>query len=183
MLPPPLACWILEAVVPSSSPHAVVGDLMEEYSYRAARDSFAAARWFWSQTLRSVPVLLVAAARTDWLVNLRVALVAYVLMEGLKAGVADFISQWVTRPFTWVLVAPLTFVILNAAGGLVVARIRHTASVALSAMVMLTVAVMSLGGFCRISTPWWYQIGFFVTAPLTILVPPALRASRTTASS
>jgi hypothetical protein len=161
----------------------MVGDLMEEYAHRGADDSFAAAWWLWSQTLRSLPFLLMSAVRTEWLVNVRVALITYVLLEMLKVGMADFLSRWVTRPFTWVLVAPVMFVILNAAGGLVTARIRRAAAVALAAMVMLTVAVMSAGGFCRTPVPWWYQFGFFAAAPLAILIPPALCAPRTAASS
>jgi hypothetical protein len=177
MSPPALACWIIESVVPSSSPSAVLGDLMEEYEHRAAGDPLAAARWFWSQTIRSLPFLLLSAARTEWLINVRIALIIYVLMAGLKIGIADVLAQWVTRPLTWVLVTPVVFVTLNAAGGLVVAQIRRAATVALSAMVMLTVAVLSLGGFCRISVPWWYQFAFFVGAPLAVMIPPALRAS------
>jgi hypothetical protein len=175
--PPVLACWILESVVPSPSPNAVVGDLMEEYVDRAAVDSLAAARWFWSQTVRSVPLLLVSAARTEWRVNVRVALIIYLLTETLKVGITDVLSLWVTRPLTWILVAPVTFVVLNAAGGLMIAHIRRAAAVTLSAMVMLTVAVLSLWGLCRISVPWWYQLAFFAAAPLSILIPPAIRGS------
>jgi hypothetical protein len=181
--PPALACWILESVVPSSSPNAVVGDLMEEYAHRAANDSFAAARWLWSQTVRSIPFLLMSALRTEWILNVKVAVIAYLLMAVLKAGITVVLSQWVTRPLTWVLVAPVMFVMLNAAGGLIVARIRRPAAVALSAMVMLTVAVMSVGDFCRVPVPWWYQFGFFAAASLAILIPPAIRPSRTAASS
>jgi hypothetical protein len=184
LIPPPaVACWILESLVPSSSPNAVVGDLIEEYAYRAADDSSTATWWLWSQTIRSVPFLLASAIRIGWLVNIRIAFITYALMAVLKVGIADFLSHWVRQTSTWLLLAPLTFVIVNAVGGLVIARIRRPAAVALSAMVMLTVAVMSVGGFCPIPVPWWYQFGFFAVAPLAILIPPAVRASRITASS
>lgn len=180
--PPALACWILESVVPSPSPDAMVGDLIEEYADRAADDRVAAARWFWSQTLRSLPFLILSALRTEWLLNLSVAVITYLLLEVLKAGVNGALSGWVTQPTTWIFVAPITFVTLNAISGVAIARVRRGAAVTLSALVMLTVLVMSIAGICRTPVPWWYQFGFFAVAPLSILIPPALRPWRLSVS-
>jgi hypothetical protein len=178
---PALACWILESVLPSAaaaSPNALVGDLVEEYALRAASDSFDAACWIWSQTLRSLPSLVLSAARNDWLMNARVAAFVYVVMVGAKLAISTLISHhWAMRPLAVVLVAPAVFIVVNAAGGLVVARLRRTAAVQLIAMVMLTVIVLSIEGTCPIAVPWWYPCGFFAVAPLSILLPPAFFAS------
>ena len=178
---PALACWILESVLPSApnaSPNAMVGDLVEEYALRATSDSFGARCWFWSQTLRSLPSLVFSAARNDWPINVRVAGFVYVMMVVAKLAINAFISHhWTMRPLAVVLVAPVVFTVVNAAGGLVIARIRRAAAVQLIVMVMLTVIVLSVEGICPIPVPWWYQFGFFAVAPLSILIPPAFLAS------
>ena len=58
MKPPRLARWILEWFTVSADHDAVVGDLCEEFEFRAARSSSQARVWFWLQVLRSLPSVL-----------------------------------------------------------------------------------------------------------------------------
>jgi predicted permease len=53
--PPRLALWLHERAVDPSEREAVVGDLLEEFDARVASDPVHARRWFWRQTLRSMP--------------------------------------------------------------------------------------------------------------------------------
>jgi predicted permease len=48
-----VALWLHERTLPIDEREAVVGDLLEEFEMRAARNPSAAARWVWVQTLRS----------------------------------------------------------------------------------------------------------------------------------
>src|SRR5438445_6479071 len=52
--PPRVAEWLLTWSLPGPDRHAVLGDLCEEFTERAGRDSPAAAhRWYWNQVRRS----------------------------------------------------------------------------------------------------------------------------------
>ncbi len=52
---PRLAIWLHERSLPRDDRDAVIGDLLEGFAVRAARDPHAARWWVWSQTCRSLP--------------------------------------------------------------------------------------------------------------------------------
>lgn len=59
MRPPVLAQALIAAAAPSGEYDVVAGDLHEEYLHLARRHGVKAAnRWYWAQTLRSIPPLL-----------------------------------------------------------------------------------------------------------------------------
>jgi macrolide transport system ATP-binding/permease protein len=53
MQPPQLALWLNERTLAPDERDAVIGDLLEEFTSRAAVDPRAARRWVWAQTCRS----------------------------------------------------------------------------------------------------------------------------------
>lgn len=66
-LPPAIARLLLESLLPLDSRDAILGDLIEEYAFKATTKSrFEASRWFWSQTCRSVPILAWSSLRITW---------------------------------------------------------------------------------------------------------------------
>jgi hypothetical protein len=59
MNPPLIARGIVAAVAPPPDYDGVIGDLQEEFVQRAQREGVQEAeRWYWSQTMRSIPALL-----------------------------------------------------------------------------------------------------------------------------
>ncbi len=100
MNPPLVPRLIITAIVAPADYESVLGDLHEEYTWRAARGGRAEAhRWYWSQSLRSVPSLLsysragrspVTAARTVVVAGITVFVM--VLCD-------DFVSETLSRVF------------------------------------------------------------------------------------
>jgi hypothetical protein len=62
--PPRLAIWLHERSLPRDDRDAVIGDLLEGFTRRAARDPESARRWIWSQTCRSLPLNVYRKWRT-----------------------------------------------------------------------------------------------------------------------
>jgi hypothetical protein len=175
--PPAFACWLLESVVPAAYREAMLGDLIEEYTLRAASASaLTASRWFWSQACRSVPSVVWSSLRSrDWLMSMGIATGVYVVMATLKLAVDLMIAKFVAPAQTTdVVLAPVVFLCASAIGGCVAARIRRHATIFLALMVMITVAVSIDLKVCTIPVPWWYEFGFFTLGPLAVLMAPAI---------
>src|SRR5262249_21725076 len=101
--PPAFPCWLLESVVPVPYREALLGDLIEEYCFRVESTSrFAASRWFWSQTCRSLPFLVWSSLSSgDWRTSGSVAIGVFVGMAVIKFGVSLTIAKMVApRPTT-----------------------------------------------------------------------------------
>ena len=176
-LPPGIACRLFEFVLPVPNRDAMLGDLVEEYALRAqATSSFAAARWFWSQTCRSVLSKAWYSLRNvDCLTNICIAMGVYVAIAILQVGVDLVISKLVApSPTTSVAIAPLVFLTTTAIGGCLAARIRRGTTLFLALAVMISVAVLIDIRICTIPVPWWYPFGFLTLGPLAVLFAPAL---------
>lgn len=175
--PSPLACWVLQSVLPVRHREAMLGDLIEEYALRAESTSpSAASHWFWSQACRSVPAMVGSWLRTgDWLVSAGIAMSVYIAM-----GILKFAADWTIAKLvapeqtTAVVLAPIVFLTTTAVGGCVAARIRRGATILLALSVMITVVVLIDLKVCTIPVPWWYQFGFLALGPLTVLITPAV---------
>jgi len=176
-LPPGIACRLFEFVLPMPNRDAMLGDLIEEYTLRTqATSSFAAARWFWSQTCRSVLWKVWYSLRNlDCLINISIALGVYVAIAILQLGVDLVISRLVApSPTTSVTIAPVVFLATAAIGGCLSARIRRGTTFFLALAVMISVAMLIDFRVCTIPVPWWYPFGFLTLGPLAVLVAPAL---------
>jgi hypothetical protein len=176
-LPLGIASRIFEFVLPVPNRDAMLGDLIEEYALRAqATSSLAAARWFWSQTCRSVLWKAWYSLRNvDFLANISIALGVYVAIAILQLGVDLVISKLVApSPTTSVAIAPVVFLATAAIGGCLTARIRRGTTLFLAVAVMISVAMMIDFRVCTIPVPWWYPFGFLTLGPLAVLIAPAL---------
>lgn len=176
-LPPAFACWLVHHVLPARYSEAMLGDLIEEYSFRVESTSrFSASRWFWSQACRSMPPMLWSSLRSrDWLISMSVAVSVYLVMEILQYAANLTISKWVApQPTTQILLAPVVFLTACTIGGCLAARIRCGATKFLALIVMITVAVLIDLKVCTIPVPWWYQFGFLTLGPLAVIFTPSL---------
>jgi len=174
--PPAFACWFLDSVVPVPYREALLGDLIEEYSLRADSASPIAARWFWSQTCRSVASILWSSLCSgDWVVSMSIAIGVYIGMAMFKL-IADLTISKVLAPgqATYLILAPVVFLLTSAVGGCVASRIRRGATLFLALIVMITVAALIGIKVCATPVPWWYQFGFLCLGPLAVLIAPAI---------
>lgn len=87
MRPPTLAQALVAAVAPANDYEIVAGDLHEEYlRVMALRGAKAANRWFWAQTVLSIPSLL-SYSRSNRSVraHIGVALIAFAVLVAMLA--------------------------------------------------------------------------------------------------
>jgi hypothetical protein len=175
--PPAFVCWLLGSVLPTPYREAMLGDLIEEFTLRVESTSLStAARWFWSQGCRSVPSMVWSSLRTgDWLISMSIAMGVYIGMGMLKFAADLMISKLVVpEQTTYVVLAPIVFLTITAIGGCVVARIHRGATIFLTLIVMISVAVLIALKGCTVPVPWWYQFGFLILGPLAVLITPAV---------
>ena len=87
MTPPALAQALVAAVAPASDYEIVAGDLHEEYvRILHARGAKAANRWYWAQTLLSIPSLLsYSRSSKSILGHIGVALTAFAVLLAMVA--------------------------------------------------------------------------------------------------
>jgi hypothetical protein len=175
--PPTFACWLLESVLPDPYREAILGDLIEEYTLRIESTSrFAASRWFWSQTCRSVPSMVWTSLRSgNCFISMSIAMGVYIFMGTLKLA-ADMIISKLFSPdqTTHVILTPIVFLTTTAISGCVAARIRRGATILLALMVTITVAILIDLKVCSMPVPWWYQFGFLTLGPLAVIITPTL---------
>jgi len=128
--PPTFACSLLESVLSDPYREAILGDLIEEYTLRIESTSpFAASRWFWSQTCRSVPSMVWSSLRNgSYFITMSIAMGVYIFMATLKLAADSLISKLVSPdPTTQVILAPIVFLTATAIGGCIAAQIRRGA--------------------------------------------------------
>jgi hypothetical protein len=172
-----IASWLFEFFLPAQNGEAMLGDLIEEYPLRLeATSRLAASGWFWSQACRSVPHVLRSWMRSgSCLISMGVAMGVCLCMGMLKLVADRMIAKLVAPdPTTHVVLAPIVFLATTAIGGCIAARIRRGATIFLSLIVMITVAVLMDLKLCTIPVPWWYPIGFLTLGPLAVVIAPAM---------
>lgn len=88
MRPPVLAEALLAAAAPSRDYEIIAGDLHEEYHCIASlRGRSAADRWYWAQTLRSLPALLsYSKAEKSAVRTIVVALMSFAVLVAMLAA-------------------------------------------------------------------------------------------------
>ena len=63
--PPRMTVWLVSLFAPTGEAESMVGDLLEEFSPLATRVGLPVARrWYWRQTLKTIPSLLLAGFRS-----------------------------------------------------------------------------------------------------------------------
>lgn len=73
--PPRIADWLLNLFALAEEAESILGDLLEEFSLLASKSGVAfAQRWYWRQTIKTVPQLAGIGFRTaPWLIGASVA--------------------------------------------------------------------------------------------------------------
>ena len=172
---PPLACWIMETVLPAGSRSAMLGDLIEEYAVRKeAGPPWVARFWFWSQAVRSVSFQAWSVLREASPATIGIAALVYLAMAALKIAVLVLLSALGTSPRAEIIISPFVFLLITGSGGCLAARLRRQAAIFLALMVGLTVVTLVAIEWCRTTVPWWYQFGFFAAGPLNVLIAPGI---------
>ena len=65
LLPPRTAVWLLDLFTPAERAESIQGDLLEEFSLLVSKSGVASARrWYWRQTMKTVPQLAWVGVRT-----------------------------------------------------------------------------------------------------------------------
>ena len=63
--PSRMAVWLASLCAPTREAESMVGDLLEEFSQLASRSGASfARRWYWRQTVKTIPSLLIAGFRS-----------------------------------------------------------------------------------------------------------------------
>ena len=89
-LPPRGAAWLISLFASEEETHSILGDLSEEFSRLASQSGSAfARRWYWRQTLKSLPHIVFSAFQVaPWSTGL--AVLAGFLLRRLLAHLPDF---------------------------------------------------------------------------------------------
>lgn len=79
-----VATWLLAFVLPGQGVETIIGDLEEEYASRS-QSRPGAARWYWAQIVRSIPVFLwLPIQRSGWRSTFGVALAACAMQAAIE---------------------------------------------------------------------------------------------------
>lgn len=164
-LPPRLPSTLLSAIAQADQRDALLGDLHEEYLLRAAVSPQVAARWYWSQAVRSaIPLVRTRARRARWWSTLAAAIGCYVLVGALNAAGMSAIGIPVAGEaspnyFAGALVGLLAIAI----GAHVASRIRPCAGEVVGAFVAIGAIALL---FSTDPSPFWYQLAFLAGGPM-----------------
>jgi hypothetical protein len=164
--PPWLATRLVAAVLRADERDALLGDLCEEFVLRASGSPQAAARWYWNQAIRSVPVLLGSRSRRGrWISTLAIAAAAYVVVGALNALITLVVERWLgTSVSTSHVPAAMIGLSAIAGGAHLASRVRPLAGKVLGGLVMLVALLLLL--FPVDASPVWYQLIFLFAGPL-----------------
>lgn len=164
--PPWLAEKLLSGIVSPDQGDALLGDLCEEHAARASASPPAAARWYWNQVFRSLPILLGRRARHGrWLSTLAIAIAAYVVVGALNAIGTSLVVWQLGGPVVPGRI-PSAMVGLTAIsiGAHLASRLRPSAGDVVGGLVAVVAILMLL--FPVDPSPAWYQLMFLILGPL-----------------
>jgi hypothetical protein len=163
--PPWLAARLLTGIIHTNDRDALLGDLHEEYAARASASPSAAARWYWNQAIRSLPILLGRRARRGrWLSTLAIAIAAYVVVGALNA-IGTWIVMWLGGPvLPGNIPSAIVGLVAIGSGAHLASRLRPSAGEVVGGLVIIMAIVMLR--FPMDASPVWYQLIFLILGPL-----------------
>ena len=172
MTPPVVARLLVVAVAPPRDYESIAGDLHEEYVQRVdAGGRVAADRWYWSQTIRSIPSLLsYSRVRGSFMtivatvVVFLVFMLAMVLCASLVLG--EFLqyaySTWGGSALAWSWVGVFgAWIVAAMFGGILSAILRghgHRLTIAAAIVLALAFIVPPLLGQSAPLDPWQWLL-------------------------
>jgi hypothetical protein len=155
-LPPRIAVWLLDLFVPGDKAPPILGDLLEEFSTIVSRRGAGAARkWYWRQSAKTVPHLLIGQFRSaPW--RILATVIAGVLLQWvtdalLLSGILYYPVHW-PEPLRLLWMAagdktsPLPFVAAISVGW-IVAYISRRHEMAVTTALSLTIGTLRAFGF------------------------------------
>jgi hypothetical protein len=175
--PPPIAIRLLEFVLSEKARDAIVGDLIEEFAFRARASSRASATWWW-QVARSIPLMLWSELRRRRsLSTLGVALAVYVLASVLEfvstTAISNLFHPDAGLAYALGAVVGLATMVL---GGYLAAAVRDGAAPTLAGIILIVVIVLFVT--MPNSAPFWYGVTFLIAGPVAALAGGWLNATR-----
>ena len=163
---PMLPTWLLHCVLPPEDRDAMLGDLLEEYGIRSAVSRTSAARWYWGQACRSIPVVIVSSIRRRGsLITVSIALGVYVFVGVLNfAGTAVVARLFGANTESSRLSGVVVGLGAIAIGGYVAGWLRSGAATVLGGLVLIVAALLMTAS--NDSAPFWYQLTFLICGPV-----------------
>jgi hypothetical protein len=171
MRPPALAHALIAAVAPAADYEIIAGDLHEEYlRIERFNGKGAADRWYWAQTLFSIPPLLSYSRSNDTALRyFGVALISLVVLFAMLAVIAELDSAFfVTAIPAWMW--PCIYNGDAAVFGAILARLVRTDGLRVtffaSSFLVLCFVVPALAGHpgSQTSLAGWIQV--FAAVPV-----------------
>jgi hypothetical protein len=171
--------WIFFRLVPKEYREPLMGDLEEEYVLRARTLSPSAAlTWYLKQIFASIPPLLwTRLTRAGWLATLGVAVLAY-----FAVAVMDFVLKRVILSWTanGILPTYLVGLIITFLTVVLIAyfaeQFRRRAAAVLGAMVLLTVAAMTME--MNGDSSLWHRVAWLLVGPAAAVIGSVLPSLR-----
>lgn len=99
--PPAIARWLLDLFVPGDQAPPMLGDLLEEFGEMASRRGAGPARrWYWHQSAKTIPHLLIAQFRSaPW--RILAAVLTGLFLLWLLANFHFWTMVWGYYPANW----------------------------------------------------------------------------------
>jgi hypothetical protein len=174
--PPIVARLLVIAVAPPQDYDSVAGDLHEEYVQRATTGSRVAAdRWYWSQTIRSIPSLLwYSRVRHSLVPTIALIILFLVLLAAMVISASLVTGELFVYVYTTLGGSALAWSCVTVFGGWIVAAIfgailsavirgnSHRLMLATAIVFVLAFVIMpnlGLGPFAPLG-PWQYMVLF-----------------------
>ena len=186
--PPALAEALVAALLADAHVReAVLGDLAEDYQLLAGESPARAARWYWSQLVRSaIPFALMSVIGTGWRGWMRLgwAILAGYACLAMLVVLTNLLVQGLLpyRPGDFAMpAASLAFGVGCAiAAGYVPPRIRPPAPIAPACALGIAAALLSAGSLAAggDGSPLWYQIGLMAVVLPAVVAGASVRAWR-----
>jgi hypothetical protein len=164
----------LERLLPVDVAEALVGDLREERTLRAARvGPRQAALWYWGQVVRSlVPVLHGAFRSANWVPAWVVGFVGFSFAVSVEVAARDAVAKVATHGAVDAIPVLILYLGALALAGSVAERVRAGAALALTMVIALT-AVVGLITAAH-GMPLWYRLVLPIAGPAAALAGAAL---------
>jgi hypothetical protein len=164
--PPRLPAWLLERLLPAPVLEHALGDLAEEYGLRAGAGSESGARqWYWTQIVRSFPILFRQSLRNAGVLQTLAVAVAFQFAAGVAESLAiGGIGVLQLGDVARAVVSVIIGIGASGCAGYFAARMRRPAATVMGAMVLAIVVMLMLTR--GDAAPLWYQLVFLIAGPI-----------------
>lgn len=200
--PPRIAVWLLNLFALADESESILGDLLEEFSLLASKSGVAfARRWYWRQTIRTVPQLARAGVRTaPWLTGAAIVggfclrkLIAPLVEPAIFAGLERYQAFFEYHLNTYMFLAStgidighiVTFLFIGFVVALAARRNEMVATIALALFWAALSVVGSIIGVTRTGNDalLWRLTWYFADSFALVIAGAIVRTHRLAAPS